>query len=95
MLIRRLPDISSAEITDERTYWDRRTFLAAAGAAALALTPRPPLAHGGEDDTPTPYDVITTYNNYYEFGTDKGDPSRYAGSLRTRPWTVSVGVRHR
>jgi len=97
MLIRRPPDISSAEITDEETYWNRRRFLAAAGFAAVALTPYPPLPKWGEgerggagDDTPTPYDVITTYNNYYEFGTDKGDPSQYAGSLRTRPWTVSV-----
>ena len=32
----------------------------------------------------------TTYNNFYEFGTDKSDPARYAGSLHPRPWTVSV-----
>lgn len=32
----------------------------------------------------------TTYNNFYEFGTDKSDPSRYAGSLQPRPWTISV-----
>jgi sulfoxide reductase catalytic subunit YedY len=43
---------------------------------------------GGED--PTPWDAVTTYNNFYEFGTDKGDPSRNAGTLRTRPWTVSI-----
>ena len=95
MLIRRSHDISSAEITDEATYWNRRAFLAAAGFAALApllpLSPSGERGPGGEgDDTPTPYDVITTYNNYYEFGTDKGDPSQYAGTLRTRPWTVSV-----
>lgn len=33
---------------------------------------------------------ISNYNNYYEFGTDKSDPARNAGSLKTRPWTVSV-----
>lgn len=33
---------------------------------------------------------ITGYNNYYEFGTDKADPARHAGSLRTRPWTVTI-----
>jgi sulfoxide reductase catalytic subunit YedY len=38
----------------------------------------------------TPFDAITTYNNFYEFGTDKEDPSRNAGSLRTTPWTVSI-----
>jgi methionine sulfoxide reductase catalytic subunit len=42
------------------------------------------------DDTPTPYDDVTSYNNYYEFGTDKADPKANAGSLRTRPWTVQV-----
>jgi sulfoxide reductase catalytic subunit YedY len=40
--------------------------------------------------TPTSYNDITHYNNFYEFGTDKGDPARNAGRLRTRPWTVSV-----
>ncbi|MDB5806108.1 MAG: yedY [Betaproteobacteria bacterium] len=38
----------------------------------------------------TPYKDITTYNNYYEFGTDKADPAQTAGKLKTRPWTVSV-----
>lgn len=41
-------------------------------------------------DKPTAYKDATTYNNFYEFGTDKGDPSRYAGTLKTRPWTVSI-----
>jgi sulfoxide reductase catalytic subunit YedY len=38
----------------------------------------------------TPYTDVTTYNNFYEFGTDKADPARRAGSLQTRPWTVVV-----
>jgi len=38
----------------------------------------------------TPYDDVAGYNNFYEFGTDKADPARYAGTLKTRPWTVSV-----
>jgi len=38
----------------------------------------------------TPYDDVTSYNNYYEFGTAKDDPEDYAGSLKTRPWTVMV-----
>ncbi|MDH4458476.1 MAG: protein-methionine-sulfoxide reductase catalytic subunit MsrP [Nevskia sp.] len=38
----------------------------------------------------TPYDDVTHYNNYYEFGTDKADPARNAGTLRTRPWTVAI-----
>ena len=39
---------------------------------------------------PTSLEDATTYNNFYEFGTDKSDPARYAGSLQTRPWTVAV-----
>jgi methionine sulfoxide reductase catalytic subunit len=38
----------------------------------------------------TAYDDVTSYNNFYEFGTDKADPARNAKSLKTRPWTVSV-----
>ena len=38
----------------------------------------------------TPFQDVTTYNNFYEFGTDKGDPAKRAGDFVTRPWTVSV-----
>ncbi len=41
-------------------------------------------------DKATPYVDVTTYNNFYEFGTDKADPAKNAGSLKTRPWTVVV-----
>jgi sulfoxide reductase catalytic subunit YedY len=41
-------------------------------------------------DKPTSYKDATTYNNFYEFGTDKSDPARYAGALKTRPWTVAI-----
>ncbi|WJF90575.1 protein-methionine-sulfoxide reductase catalytic subunit MsrP [Paraburkholderia bonniea] len=41
-------------------------------------------------DKVTPYKDVTTYNNFYEFGTDKADPAQRAGSLRPRPWQVSV-----
>ena len=38
----------------------------------------------------TPYQDVTSYNNFYEFGTDKSDPARNAHTLKTRPWTVAV-----
>ena len=38
----------------------------------------------------TPYKDVTSYNNFYEFGTSKGDPARYAGKLEVEPWTVLV-----
>jgi sulfoxide reductase catalytic subunit YedY len=41
-------------------------------------------------DVRTPYETATSYNNFYEFGTDKEDPKANAGSLRPRPWSVAV-----
>jgi methionine sulfoxide reductase catalytic subunit len=38
----------------------------------------------------TSFEDITHYNNFYEFGVDKDDPAKYAGSLKTRPWTIKV-----
>jgi sulfoxide reductase catalytic subunit YedY len=43
----------------------------------------------GTDEAKTPFKDITTYNNFYELGTDKTDPSEHAHALRTRPWTVA------
>lgn len=42
------------------------------------------------DEELTPRKDATSYNNFYEFGTDKSDPARYAGSMRTEPWSVIV-----
>jgi sulfoxide reductase catalytic subunit YedY len=42
------------------------------------------------DEAMTPFDDVTTYNNFYEFGTSKSDPAEYAATLRTRPWTVAI-----
>ena len=94
MLIRRPADIPTSEITDESLFWNRREFLKAAGvglAAAGGLIPR--LARGRlglDDDKLTPYEDVTGYNNYYEFGTDKGDPKQNATHFRSRPWKVEV-----
>ena len=93
MLIRRPDPIPAREITDERLYQNRREFMrtgvAAVSAAVLAPMLRPALRR--RDDPLTPYESVTTYNNFYEFGTDKRDPSQNAGTLRPRPWTVEVG----
>jgi len=98
MLIRRQPPIPSSEITPEASYWSRRDFLrsATAGATALSLPMLTPgMASGaepsGQEDRLTPYEDVTGYNNFYEFGTDKADPKRRApGLLRPRPWTLQV-----
>ena len=42
------------------------------------------------DETPNSYDDITTYNNFYEFGTGKGDPAVYARDFKPRPWTIAI-----
>jgi sulfoxide reductase catalytic subunit YedY len=93
MLIRRPPDIPTSEITDESVYWNRREFLQAAGIAAAGVggllpTALTRLSRG--DEKLTPYEDVTGYNNYYEFGTGKDDPARNAGRLRTRPWKVEI-----
>jgi sulfoxide reductase catalytic subunit YedY len=104
MLIRRPPDILASEITPAEVYRSRREFvasvLALAGAAGLGLWPGgvrageklPGVVPGpfGTDEARTPLKDIASYNNFYEFGTDKSDPAKHAGSLRTRPWTVAV-----
>jgi sulfoxide reductase catalytic subunit YedY len=42
------------------------------------------------DDPSTAYQSVTTYNNFYEFGSDKDNPARNAHTLQTRPWTIEV-----
>jgi sulfoxide reductase catalytic subunit YedY len=110
MLIKTAADIRSSEITDERQYLDRRTFIrsasaALAGAAAMNFVPGAPGAGAAFAQTPIPnlkkgpfntdepankVEDITGYNNFYEFGLDKEDPARYAGKMKTRPWTVKI-----
>lgn len=100
MLIRRAPKIHASEITDEQTYLDRREFIAASGlivGTTLAGAPdgggllgSVERVLGNEDDELTPYQDVTTYNNFYEFGTGKDEPAKRAGDFRTRPWTVTV-----
>jgi len=102
-------DLPASEITPPEIYRERRHFMQ--GVAALAagsLVGTAEEAQAGAklagvraspyklDDDRTPYKDVTTYNNFYEFGTGKDDPARRAGSLVTRPWTVAVGgeVRH-
>jgi len=48
-----------------------------------------------KDEAITPFKDATHYNNFYEFGTDKGDPAANAGSLKTEPWSVVIGWRGR
>ena len=63
------------------------------GGEAAAAAPKPrakPRGPYDTDETPTSYDDVTTYNNFYEFGLDKGDPAENAHTLKPRPWTVVI-----
>src|SRR5262252_7520741 len=99
MVIRKAPDIRYSEVTPKHLYLNRRRFLSAlpfAGAfvsnafadGKLGNLVKSPLSTTGEQITPFKY--VSTYNNYYEFGTDKGDPAQNAHTLRVTPWSVKV-----
>jgi len=87
-----------------RTFIQKIAAGSIAGGALLELASREAFAQSGAAqklsalknsayvvmDKTTTYKDATTYNNFYEFGTDKADPAQYAGKLKTRPWTVSI-----
>jgi len=60
-------------------------------APKTTITPAQARSGFRTDEELTRFDDITTYNNFYEFGTGKNDPSKAARTLRTAPWTVAVG----
>jgi sulfoxide reductase catalytic subunit YedY len=107
MRYRRTDEPKGSEITPESVWMSRRTVVQTLlGASAAGVIAAPSLAAGsptgrileakrnaayGSEDTPNSWDDITTYNNFYEFGTDKSDPARYAGTLRPAPWSVTIG----
>src|SRR6476659_10889572 len=100
MLIKHGPDIRFSEITPKHVYLSRRGFLALplAGAAltagnALGETKLPGITKSpfSTTDKPTPYNDVTHYNNYYEFGTGKDQPAVLAQKLKTSPWSLKVG----
>ncbi|WP_137134778.1 protein-methionine-sulfoxide reductase catalytic subunit MsrP [Rhizobium sp. FKY42] len=93
------PKISSNEITPQRVYLSRRTFIggAAAGLAlsgtAVTATAAPLQAKPGPyklDEKLTPKEAVTTYNNFYEFGVNKSDPAQNSGDFKPTPWAVAV-----
>ncbi len=91
--------LPEADATSESLYLNRRDWLAAAlaagllpGAAAAAAAAGLKTTAGsyGTSEPKTPYEGVTTYNNFYEFGTDKSEPAQNAGTLRPDPWTMDV-----
>lgn len=97
--------IRPSEITDESVWRARRRLLLQApGALALvaSLPGRAQAVPVGQDlsftpsqrwkldDTPTSESDVTSYNNFYEFGTGKEDPARHSGKFKTEPWTLQI-----
>ena len=91
-------DLNWSDVTPKDVWLNRRKLMAGAGAVALGSIAGPAAAGldarktaYGEGLEPNTWEEITTYNNFYEFGTGKDDPARYAGELTTEPWTIEIG----
>ncbi len=91
-------DIPSSEITPRSLWLNRRALMTGAGsliaggllsvAAAPLQTVKSDISTTGENLTPL--EDVTSYNNFYEFGTGKSDPSENGSSLTTSPWSVKI-----
>lgn len=89
-----------SDVTPKPLWLNRRQMIAAAGAAAFVspTLAKPALAKIdaaksplSTTDAPNTFEEITTYNNFYEFGTGKEDPAANAGALTTDPWSIEIG----
>ncbi len=84
----------NSEITPENIYKKRRSFIKSIGlgASTLAMSTIPFVnkSLASERDKLTSYKDITTYNNYYEFGTSKSDPYRNSQIFKTTPWDIAI-----
>ena len=85
-------DLKPSEVTDEQVFVNRRHLLAGLAGIGLAggLASASSAAQRAEELVPNEWEDITNYNNYYEFGTGKSDPAKYAGALSTTPWSVEI-----
>ena len=84
-----------SDVTPKEIYLNRRRFLAAALAmpisAQAAKLAAAKTAYNTGSEKITPQNIVTTYNNYYEFGTGKDEPSKNAPKWRpSSPWTVRI-----
>ncbi len=99
-------ELPQSAVTAERDYRlrDRRAFLKSLGVAGVAFAARDLFAATAgfpSKENPaypasalkvTPYDFVTSYNNFYEFGMDKGEPKDYANrGFKPEPWTLEIG----
>ncbi len=104
MLIKTPSDIKSSEITSKSTYLSRRKFLKtsintgivgsglllAGNTNAATLNDIRKSRYSTLEEELTDFEDITTYNNFYEFGTAKEDPVKYSGGFNPKPWSITV-----
>ena len=99
----KLAGIRSSEITPPDVFKNRRKLLQASVAAGLGgLIASPAVLHAEDlkgpiskskfstDEELSSLETVTTYNNFYELGTDKGDPAKNADRLKTEPWSLTI-----
>lgn len=80
-------DLTYKYVTPEAAFWNRRQVMVGAGGLALSGVAG---AAQAQDLEPNTWEEITTYNNFYEFGLDKGDPAKYAHTLNTDDWHITI-----
>ncbi|KAE9542156.1 protein-methionine-sulfoxide reductase catalytic subunit MsrP [Ursidibacter maritimus] len=97
--------LTENDVTPEDIFYQRRKIITAMGlGAATTMLPNISLAEsnntlkkldfkaaGKSDLILTPENKVTGYNNFYEFGVDKGSPAQYAKDFKVDPWTVEIG----
>jgi len=83
--------ILSSEITPEKIYKNRRKFIKQLGLTSSAFCLAPGLLSAAQASNKlTDYNYVTTYNNYYEFGTGKSDPAQYSKDFISDPWSITI-----
>ena len=94
MVYRFKSDLTWSDVTPKSLFLNRRQIIAgaaalvAAGPALGKIAAKP--SRYSTDAAPNTLADITSYNNYYEFGTGKEDPAANAGTLTTKPWSVKI-----
>ncbi|WP_027257221.1 MULTISPECIES: protein-methionine-sulfoxide reductase catalytic subunit MsrP [Leisingera] len=82
-------DLTLADATPEAAFWNRRQIMAGLAGSGLAAA-LGGQAYAEEALEPNTWEEVTNYCNFYEFGTGKGDPPKYADLMTTKPWSVKV-----
>ncbi len=80
--------LTHADVTPKSAFLNRRQVMAGLAGVGLTAMTKPAAAQNTLE--PNTWEEITSYNNYYEFGTGKDDPAKYAASLKTEPWSVKI-----